>query len=167
VVTTWVRRLVCAIHTQFNGSSAVKSDFVIGVRLYSPSPPAMAEDPAQSLPPGWAWSPSAHLRSARQAGPGHTEIECVWKSVNADIPAPAVVTRGVRASGFVAPLGQSRVLHESHIAETDSVAGVRGLELANVGLKNSRPNSLAFQNIFVPETFRGKREGGMRLGSLK
>jgi hypothetical protein len=39
------------------------------------------------------------------------------------------------------------------------MAGVRGLELANVGLKNSRPNSLAFQNIFVPETFRGKREG--------
>jgi hypothetical protein len=29
-MTTWVRRLVCAIHTQFHGSSAVKSDFVIG-----------------------------------------------------------------------------------------------------------------------------------------
>jgi len=34
------------------------------------------------------------------------------------------------------------------------MAGVRGLELANVGLKNSRTNSLVFQNIFVPETFR-------------
>jgi hypothetical protein len=35
-------------------------------------------------------------------------------------------------------------------AETDSVAGVRGLELRNVALQNAGPNSLVFQNIFVP-----------------
>src|SRR4051794_35137216 len=39
-------------------------------------------------------------------------------------------------------------------AETDSVAGVRGLELANVALQADGPNSLVFHNIFVPETFR-------------
>jgi hypothetical protein len=36
----------------------------------------------------------------------------------------------------------------------DSVAGVRGLELANVALRRAGPNSLVSQNIFVPETFR-------------
>ena len=36
----------------------------------------------------------------------------------------------------------------------DSVAGVRGLELRNVALQNAGPNSLVFQNILVPETFR-------------
>jgi hypothetical protein len=36
----------------------------------------------------------------------------------------------------------------------DSVAGVRGLELGNVIFQNARPNSLVFQNILVPETFR-------------
>ena len=35
----------------------------------------------------------------------------------------------------------------------DSMAGVRGLELANVGLIECRPNPLVCQNIFVPETF--------------
>ena len=34
------------------------------------------------------------------------------------------------------------------------MAGVRGLELANVALQTDGPNSLVFQNIFVPETFR-------------
>jgi hypothetical protein len=36
--------------------------------------------------------------------------------------------------------------------------GVGGLELRNVALQNAGPNSLVFQNIFVPETFRGRRE---------
>ena len=34
-------------------------------------------------------------------------------------------------------------------------AGLRGLELGNVGFLKSRPNCLVFQNIFVLETFRG------------
>jgi hypothetical protein len=38
------------------------------------------------------------------------------------------------------------------------VAGVRGLELGNVGLIECRANPLVCQNIFVPETFR--RSGG-------
>ena len=38
--------------------------------------------------------------------------------------------------------------------ETDCMAGVRGLELANVALQTDGPNSLVFRNIFVPETFR-------------
>jgi hypothetical protein len=38
--------------------------------------------------------------------------------------------------------------------ETDCVAGVRGLELANVALQTDGQNSLVFQNIFVLETFR-------------
>jgi hypothetical protein len=33
-------------------------------------------------------------------------------------------------------------------------AGLRGLELGNVGFLKSRPNCLVFQNIFVLETFR-------------
>jgi hypothetical protein len=37
----------------------------------------------------------------------------------------------------------------AQLAQTDSVAGVRGLELG------AGPNSLVFQNIFVLETFRG------------
>ena len=45
-------------------------------------------------------------------------------------------------------------------SETHCVAGVRGLELANVVSKryclNIRANSLAFQNILGPEIFRGK-----------
>src|ERR1700730_16984346 len=40
-----------------------------------------------------------------------------------------------------------------HTAETDCMPGVRGLELANVGLIECRPNPLVCQNIFVPETF--------------
>jgi hypothetical protein len=35
----------------------------------------------------------------------------------------------------------------------DPLAGVRGLELANVGLIERRPNPLVCQNIFVPESF--------------
>jgi hypothetical protein len=35
------------------------------------------------------------------------------------------------------------------------MAGVRGLELGNVGFLESRPNSLVFRTIFVPETFCG------------
>jgi hypothetical protein len=35
----------------------------------------------------------------------------------------------------------------------DSVAGVRGLELGNVGLIECAPNALVCQNIFVPESF--------------
>ena len=46
----------------------------------------------------------------------------------------------------------------------DSVAGVRGLELRNVALQNAGPNSLVFQNILVPETFREDR---FRLRRLK
>jgi hypothetical protein len=34
------------------------------------------------------------------------------------------------------------------------MAGVGGLELANVALQKAWSNSLVFQNIFVPETFR-------------
>ena len=52
--------------------------------------------------------------------------------------------------------------------ETDSVAGVRGLELANVGLIECRPNPLVCQNIFVPETFgeEPQKDGrGSRWGS--
>jgi hypothetical protein len=46
------------------------------------------------------------------------------------------------------------------IRETpDSVAGVRGLEVANVVLRNAGPNSLVFQKIFVLETFRKMRKG--------
>jgi hypothetical protein len=33
----------------------------------------------------------------------------------------------------------------------NGMAGVRELELGNVGFKNSRTNSLVFQNIFVLE----------------
>src|SRR6266436_3149837 len=40
----------------------------------------------------------------------------------------------------------------------DCVAGVRGLELGNVCFLYSRPNSLGLHSIFVPETFRGRRE---------
>jgi hypothetical protein len=47
------------------------------------------------------------------------------------------------------------------LTETDCVAGVVGLELGDVALK-CRPNSLGFQNIFVPETFRVSRP--MRTG---
>ena len=46
----------------------------------------------------------------------------------------------------------------------DSVAGVRGLELRNVALQNAGPDSLVFQNILVPETFREDR---FRLRRLK
>jgi hypothetical protein len=42
----------------------------------------------------------------------------------------------------------------SRAQRPDSVAGVRGLELANVGLIEYRRNSLVFRNILVPETFR-------------
>jgi hypothetical protein len=50
-----------------------------------------------------------------------------------------------------------------HRWQTDSVAGVRGLELGNVGFLKSRPNSLLFRNILAPETFRGRsREGKVR-----
>jgi hypothetical protein len=38
--------------------------------------------------------------------------------------------------------------------EDDCVAGVGGLELGNVALQKAWPNSLVFQTIFVPETFR-------------
>jgi hypothetical protein len=48
-------------------------------------------------------------------------------------------------AGGTAPCGCRR--------ETDSVAGVRGLELANVRLIERRPNPLVCQNIFVPESF--------------
>jgi hypothetical protein len=40
------------------------------------------------------------------------------------------------------------------------VAGVGGLELANVGFLKSQPNSLVSWKIFVPETFRGGCEEG-------
>jgi hypothetical protein len=42
--------------------------------------------------------------------------------------------------------------------------GVRGLELANVGLIECRANPLVCQNIFVPETFR--RSGGVEWLSM-
>ena len=45
----------------------------------------------------------------------------------------------------------------------DSVAGVRGLELRNVALQNAGPNSLVFQNILVPETFREDQFRSRRL----
>jgi hypothetical protein len=58
------------------------------------------------------------------------------------------------------PYGKNARTHSKQqigqIAESiRSVAGVRGLELGNVALRNAVPNSLAFQNNFVPETFRG------------
>ena len=40
------------------------------------------------------------------------------------------------------------------------MAGVGGLELANVGFLKSQPNSLVSWKIFVPETFRGGCEEG-------
>jgi hypothetical protein len=42
------------------------------------------------------------------------------------------------------------------------VAGVRGLELGNVALQGAGPNSLVFQNIFVPESFGEKPENDGR-----
>jgi hypothetical protein len=46
------------------------------------------------------------------------------------------------------------------LAQADSVAGVVRLELGNVALQGAGPNSLVFQNIFVPETFsRELRKG--------
>jgi hypothetical protein len=39
--------------------------------------------------------------------------------------------------------------------ETDSVAGVGGLELGNVGFIECAPNALVCQNILARETFRG------------
>jgi hypothetical protein len=35
---------------------------------------------------------------------------------------------------------------------------MRGLELGNVDFLKSRPNSLVYRKIFLPETFRGRRE---------
>ena len=54
--------------------------------------------------------------------------------------------------------------------ETDSVAGVRGLELRNVAFQSAGQNSLVSQSIFVPETFcenceRADRRLGARLGA--
>src|SRR5438477_8968039 len=51
--------------------------------------------------------------------------------------------------------------------DADSLAGVRGLELANVALRRAGPNSLVSQNIFVPESFgeEPQRDGrGARWG---
>jgi hypothetical protein len=42
------------------------------------------------------------------------------------------------------------------------MAGVRGLELGNVGLIECRPNPLVCQNIFVPESFGEKPESDGR-----
>ena len=49
------------------------------------------------------------------------------------------------------------------------MAGVVGLELGNVALHSAGPNSLVFQNIFVPETFRGGscEKTGARTGNPK
>jgi hypothetical protein len=55
------------------------------------------------------------------------------------------------------------VQHPNSAQRPDSVAGVGGLELRNVALQNAGPNSLVFQNIFVPETFRGRRERPMQI----
>jgi hypothetical protein len=58
----------------------------------------------------------------------------------------------------------------SHVAQwrPDWLAGVRGLELTNVGLIECRPNPLVCRNIFVPETFgeEPQKDGrGSRWGS--
>jgi hypothetical protein len=37
--------------------------------------------------------------------------------------------------------------------DPDSMAGVRGLEFANVVLRHAGPNSLVSRNILVPESF--------------
>ena len=54
----------------------------------------------------------------------------------------------------------------SRVPELGPLGSVRGAlsnerpyrDLANVALQTDGPNSLVFQNIFVPETFREKRE---------
>jgi hypothetical protein len=59
----------------------------------------------------------------------------------------------------------SAVRFDTHL-ETDWLAGVRGLELGNVALRNAVPNSLVSQNNFVPETFRENCEtADRRLGA--
>jgi hypothetical protein len=56
----------------------------------------------------------------------------------------------LHSSAVVQFLGVAHITHRH-----DSMAGVRGLELGNVGFLESRPNSLVFRTIFVPETFCG------------
>jgi hypothetical protein len=50
--------------------------------------------------------------------------------------------------------------------ETDCVAGVRGLELGNVALRNAGPNSLVSQNISYQSFFAGSAKGADLKGGL-